>query len=90
VANQLAVTFLFWCMTNATAGEPRPLYITTNSHIHCIPNMPSTFTHQFDAPTFKGKVSFNTGIFINGQFVDGSDNTTIEYEIDVSLLTSSC
>jgi hypothetical protein len=27
VANQLAVTFLFWCMTNATTGEPRPLYI---------------------------------------------------------------
>ncbi|KAJ8593641.1 aldehyde dehydrogenase [Rhizopogon salebrosus TDB-379] len=40
--------------------------------------MPSTFTHQFDAPTFKGKVSFNTGIFINGQFVDGSNNTTID------------
>ena len=40
--------------------------------------MPSTFTHEFDTPVYKGKVSFNTGIFINGQFVDGSDDKTIE------------
>ncbi|KAG2357373.1 aldehyde dehydrogenase domain-containing protein [Suillus spraguei] len=40
--------------------------------------MPSTFTHQFDTPTFKAKVSFSTGLFINGQFVDGSDNTTLD------------
>ncbi|EGN97195.1 hypothetical protein SERLA73DRAFT_57037 [Serpula lacrymans var. lacrymans S7.3] len=40
--------------------------------------MPSTFTHEFNHPTFKGNVSFSTGIFINGQFVDGSDNTTID------------
>ncbi|KAG2120168.1 aldehyde dehydrogenase [Suillus cothurnatus] len=43
--------------------------------------MPFTFTHEFNAPAFKGKVSFNTGLFINGQFLDGSDNTTIEYVI---------
>ncbi|KAG2030715.1 aldehyde dehydrogenase domain-containing protein [Suillus americanus] len=40
--------------------------------------MPSTFTHEFNTPAFKGKVSFNTGLFINGQFLDGSDNTTID------------
>ena len=31
--------------------------------------------------TFKAKVSFSTVLFINGQFVDGSDTTTIEYDI---------
>ncbi|OAX35843.1 aldehyde dehydrogenase [Rhizopogon vinicolor AM-OR11-026] len=40
--------------------------------------MPSAFTHEFNTPAFKGKVSFSTGLFINGQFVDGSDNTTID------------
>ncbi|KAG1767109.1 aldehyde dehydrogenase domain-containing protein [Suillus occidentalis] len=40
--------------------------------------MPSTFTHEFNASAFKGKVSFSTGIFINGQFQDGSDNSTID------------
>ncbi|KAI6000378.1 aldehyde dehydrogenase [Pisolithus orientalis] len=34
--------------------------------------MPSIFTHEFNTPVYKGKVSFNTGLFINGQFVDGS------------------
>lgn len=59
-----------------------PLLYIPNSHPHNshIPIMPSTFAHEFNAPAFKGKVSFSTGIFINGQFVDGSDNTTIEYE----------
>ncbi|KAI6013734.1 aldehyde dehydrogenase [Pisolithus microcarpus] len=40
--------------------------------------MPSVFTHKFNTPAYKGKVSFNTGLFINGQFVDGSDGTTID------------
>ncbi|KAI6141255.1 aldehyde dehydrogenase [Pisolithus tinctorius] len=40
--------------------------------------MPSIFTHEFNTPVYKGKVSFNTGLFINGQFVDGSDGTTID------------
>ncbi|KAG2121720.1 aldehyde dehydrogenase [Suillus cothurnatus] len=40
--------------------------------------MPSTFAHEFKTPTFKAKVAFRTGLFINGQFVDGSDNTTID------------
>ena len=40
--------------------------------------MPSVFTYEFDASTYKGKTQFNTGLFINGQFIDGSDNTYIE------------
>ena len=40
--------------------------------------MPSIFTHELDTPVYKGTVSINTGLFINGQFVDGSNNTTIE------------
>ncbi|KAI6122417.1 aldehyde dehydrogenase [Pisolithus thermaeus] len=40
--------------------------------------MPTVFAHEFDTPVYKGKVSFNTGLFINGQFVDGSDRTTID------------
>ncbi|KAN0082987.1 Aldehyde dehydrogenase domain containing protein [Tylopilus felleus] len=40
--------------------------------------MPTVLTHEFDNPAFKGKVSFSTGVFINGQFVDGSDGTTID------------
>ncbi|KAI6034640.1 aldehyde dehydrogenase [Pisolithus microcarpus] len=40
--------------------------------------MPAVFTHEFNTPVYKGKVSFNTGLFINGQFVDGSDGTTID------------
>jgi aldehyde dehydrogenase (NAD+) len=41
--------------------------------------MPSTFSYEWDTPAYKGKTSFNTGLFINGQFVDGSNKTTIEY-----------
>ncbi|KAI6032739.1 aldehyde dehydrogenase [Pisolithus orientalis] len=40
--------------------------------------MPTVFTHEFNTSVYKGKVSFNTGLFINGQFVDGSDRTTID------------
>ncbi|KIK79306.1 hypothetical protein PAXRUDRAFT_834181 [Paxillus rubicundulus Ve08.2h10] len=40
--------------------------------------MPNVFTYQFNTPSFKGNLSFDTGIFINGQFVDGSDATTID------------
>jgi len=40
--------------------------------------MPETFTYQFDTPVFKGKSSFSTGLFIGGQFVDGSNKTTID------------
>lgn len=40
--------------------------------------MPSTFTHNFDTPAFKGSTTLNTGLFINGQWVDPVDNGTIE------------
>ncbi|KIM51127.1 hypothetical protein SCLCIDRAFT_1224821 [Scleroderma citrinum Foug A] len=40
--------------------------------------MPTAFTYEFDTPVYKGKVSFNTGLFINGQFVDGSKKTTMD------------
>ncbi len=40
--------------------------------------MPSVFTHEFDTSVYKGKTQFNTGLFINGQFSDGSDKAYIE------------
>ncbi|THU99012.1 aldehyde dehydrogenase [Dendrothele bispora CBS 962.96] len=40
--------------------------------------MSTHFTHEFDTPAYKGKVSFPTGLFIDGKFVDGSDKTTID------------
>jgi aldehyde dehydrogenase (NAD+) len=40
--------------------------------------MPETFSHEFDTPAYKGKTSFSTGLFIDGKFVDGSKNTTID------------
>ncbi|KIK63993.1 hypothetical protein GYMLUDRAFT_241217 [Collybiopsis luxurians FD-317 M1] len=38
----------------------------------------STFTHEFNTPAYKGKSSFNTGLYINGKFVEGSDKTYID------------
>ncbi|KAI0059770.1 aldehyde dehydrogenase [Artomyces pyxidatus] len=38
----------------------------------------TTFTHEFDTDSFKGKVSFATGIFIDGKFSAGASNTTID------------
>ena len=38
----------------------------------------TTFSHEFNYETFKGKVSFPTGIFIDGQFWASSNETTIE------------
>jgi aldehyde dehydrogenase (NAD+) len=40
--------------------------------------MPDTFTHTFNTAAFKGKTSFDTGLFINGKFVDGSGKGTID------------
>ncbi|ESK93383.1 aldehyde dehydrogenase [Moniliophthora roreri MCA 2997] len=40
--------------------------------------MSTTFSHEFNTPAFKGKVSFPTGLFIDGKFVDGADKTTID------------
>ena len=41
--------------------------------------MPGTYTHKFDTAVYKGEVTINTGLFINGQFVDPVDGETIEY-----------
>ncbi|EIW74570.1 aldehyde dehydrogenase [Coniophora puteana RWD-64-598 SS2] len=40
--------------------------------------MPTTFNQDFKTPTYSGKVAFNTGVYINGEFRDGSDSTTID------------
>jgi len=51
--------------------------------------MPS-FTYQWDTPAHKGSTEFNTGIFIDGNFVDGSNGTTIDVinPTDGSVITS--
>lgn len=41
----------------------------------------TTFSHEFNHTTFKGKVNFPTGVFIDGHFSAGSNGTTIEYVI---------
>ncbi|KAL1680432.1 aldehyde dehydrogenase domain-containing protein [Schizophyllum commune] len=38
----------------------------------------TTFTYEFNTPSFKGKVNFPTGVFLNGEFVDGKDKATID------------
>jgi hypothetical protein len=48
--------------------------------------MPPKFTYEFNTHAFKGKSSFEAGVFIDGKFVDGSDNTTIEYVYSPFLL----
>ncbi|KAM6494578.1 aldehyde dehydrogenase [Amanita muscaria] len=40
--------------------------------------MPSTYTHHFDTPVFKGDVTINTGLFINGQWVDPIEGDSID------------
>ena len=40
--------------------------------------MPESFTHKFDTPAYKGTASINTGLFINGVFVDPVDKQTLE------------
>ncbi|TFY62577.1 hypothetical protein EVG20_g6655 [Dentipellis fragilis] len=40
--------------------------------------MSTIWDHEFDTPVFKGKVSFPTGIFINGKFTEGSTGNTID------------
>jgi aldehyde dehydrogenase (NAD+) len=37
----------------------------------------TAFSYEFNNECFKGKVSFPTGIFIDGKFSAGSDHTTI-------------
>ena len=48
--------------------------------------MPAVFTHQFNTPTYKGTAKVNTGLFINGKFVDSVDGATFEYARHVFAL----
>lgn len=48
----------------------------------------TSFTREFDTPVFKGKVDFPTGVYINGKFAAGSDNTTIKYAHALLLRSS--
>ena len=40
--------------------------------------MPQVYTEEIKSQTFSGKVSVNTGLFINGEYVDSLDKDTIE------------
>ncbi|KAJ7292669.1 aldehyde dehydrogenase [Mycena rebaudengoi] len=40
--------------------------------------MSGTFSYQFDTPVYKGTVVIPTKLFIGGDFVDGSEQTTID------------
>ncbi|KAJ7087922.1 aldehyde dehydrogenase [Mycena belliarum] len=40
--------------------------------------MAPTFTHEFKNQSYTGKTSFGTGVYIDGQFRDGSNGTTID------------
>ncbi|KAH9949945.1 aldehyde dehydrogenase domain-containing protein [Amylocystis lapponica] len=40
--------------------------------------MPSTFTHQFDTPAYKGTITVPLGLYINGEFVDPVEKGTID------------
>ena len=40
--------------------------------------MPTSFKYQFDTPVYKGTSSYETGLFINGEFVDGATGKTID------------
>ncbi|KAF7288339.1 Aldehyde dehydrogenase [Mycena chlorophos] len=40
--------------------------------------MATTFTYQFDTPSFKGTSTFETGVYIDGKFRDGAKGTTID------------
>ncbi|KAI0344316.1 aldehyde dehydrogenase [Trametopsis cervina] len=40
--------------------------------------MPEVFKKTLDTPVFKGELEVNTGLFINGQWVDGSEQSYID------------
>jgi len=40
--------------------------------------MPNEFTYKFDTELYKASVTFNTGLFIDGEFVDPVEGETIE------------
>lgn len=40
--------------------------------------MPQVFTRELKRKTFSGNISVNTGLFIDGKWVDAVDGGTIE------------
>lgn len=40
--------------------------------------MPQIFTHKFNSPLHTGSTTVNTGLFIDGKFVDAIDGEIIE------------
>lgn len=40
--------------------------------------MPTHLSYEFNTPVYKGSTSFETGLFIDGKFVDGSTGSTID------------
>lgn len=40
--------------------------------------MPTIFDYEFKTPTLNKRVTFPTGLYINGQFVEGVEGKTIE------------
>ncbi|EKM54302.1 uncharacterized protein PHACADRAFT_196734 [Phanerochaete carnosa HHB-10118-sp] len=51
--------------------------------------MPGTFTHEFATELYNGTVTVNTGLFVNGQFVDSVDRESIDVinPLDGSVIT---
>ncbi|KAF9445252.1 aldehyde dehydrogenase [Macrolepiota fuliginosa MF-IS2] len=50
--------------------------------------MTKTYTHNFDTPMFKGKVTINTGLYINGKWVDPVEGGAIEYVSNMDTIAS--
>ena len=42
---------------------------------------PVVFSRTIDSTTYKGTISVNTGLFINGQYVQSATGDTLEYVI---------
>ena len=49
--------------------------------------MPNEFTYTFDTELYKESVTFNTGLFIDGEFVDPVEAETIEYVYSFVVLS---
>lgn len=49
--------------------------------------MPAVYTPQFKNDSFTGEATINTGLFINGEWVDGSSGSFIECAAIILSLT---
>ncbi|KAG1854407.1 hypothetical protein C8R48DRAFT_776801 [Suillus tomentosus] len=68
---------LLRCTTSGIPPNQDP-YENADAKHSSIVIMPSAFTHEFNTPAFQAKISSSTGLFINRQFLDGSDNLTLD------------